>query len=154
MSNTAPINGTRPVCTRHPTANPTANISATTNTFRTRSASVRPARTAERAMGSDRNRSINPWLRSVASPIAVFSAPNVTVCTKIPGIRKSTYGTPGTWIAPPKTYRNSRTNSTGWMIEKTSRSGTRMICLINRVVMTHESPKMVPRRAAYWRAAA
>ncbi len=41
---------------------------------------------------------------SVARPIAVAIAPNTTVWTKIPGIRKSTYGIgPGTSIAPPKT---------------------------------------------------
>ena len=41
---------------------------------------------------------------SVARPIAVAIEPNTTVCTKIPGIRKSTYGTPRTEpIAPPNT---------------------------------------------------
>ena len=56
---------------RQPTRNPTTIISATTNTLRTRSASVRPASTAERAIGSERNRSIRPLFMSVASPIAV-----------------------------------------------------------------------------------
>ncbi len=63
------------------------HIKATTNTSRTRSAIVRPASTAERAIGSERNRSISPLRRSSASPTAVFTAPNATVCTKMPGIR-------------------------------------------------------------------
>jgi hypothetical protein len=33
----------------------------------------------------------------------VLMAPNVIVWAQMPGIRKSTYGTPGTEIAPPNT---------------------------------------------------
>ena len=47
-------------------------------------------RRAERAIGSERNRSMSPPWRSSARPIAVFIPPKATVCTKIPGIRKST----------------------------------------------------------------
>ena len=54
------------------------------------SASVRPASTAERAIGSERKRSIRPLLRSSDSPIAVTNPPNDIVWTMIPGIRKST----------------------------------------------------------------
>src|SRR4029077_3083911 len=54
-----------------PTMNPTRHISSTTNTLRTRSARVRPTSTAERAIGSERNRSIRPLLRSSASPTPV-----------------------------------------------------------------------------------
>ena len=43
-------------------------------------------------MGREWNRSINPLFTSVDRPIAVAIAPNTTVCVKIPGIRKSTYG--------------------------------------------------------------
>ena len=43
--------------------------------------------TAERAMGSDRNRSMSPLWRSSAMPMAVFWAPNSTVVTKIPAMR-------------------------------------------------------------------
>jgi hypothetical protein len=67
------------VCSRHPTRKPTAIIKMTTKTFRLRSAAVRPVRTAERAIGSARKRSISPLLRSVASPIAVAIAPKTTV---------------------------------------------------------------------------
>ena len=48
---------------------------------------VRPASTAERAIGSERKRSMRPLWRSSASPMAVFTAPKATVCTKMPGIR-------------------------------------------------------------------
>src|SRR5207247_121439 len=84
-------------------------------------------RTADRAMGSDRNRSSSPLLRSAARPMAAASEPNTTVCTKMPGIRKSTYDTrPGTLTAPPNTYRHSSTNITGWIVENTSSWGTRL----------------------------
>ena len=56
----------------------------------TTSASVRPASTAERDIGSERKRSIRPLLRSSASPSAVTKPPNAIVWTMIPGIRKST----------------------------------------------------------------
>ena len=72
---------------RKPTAKPTALMMITVKTLRTRSAVVRPASTAERAMGRARKRSIKPFWRSSASPTAVLTAPKVTVCTKTPGIR-------------------------------------------------------------------
>jgi len=50
-----------------------------------------------------RNRSISPPDRSSASPTPVWVDPKIAVCTKIPGIRKSMYFTPGTLMAPPKT---------------------------------------------------
>ena len=73
-----------------PTMKPTTHIRITTKKLRTKSAKVRPTSTAERAIGSDRNRSTRPLLRSSASPTPVVSAPNTIVCTKIPGIRKFT----------------------------------------------------------------
>ena len=48
---------------------------------------LRPASTAVRDIGSARNRSMSPFWRSSASPIAVDTAPKHTVCTKIPGMR-------------------------------------------------------------------
>ena len=53
------------------------------------SAMVRPARTAPRDIGSERKRSIRPFLRSSESPRAVTKPPNDIVWTRIPGIRKS-----------------------------------------------------------------
>ena len=55
--------------------------------LRTKSDIVRPARTAERAIGKDRNRSISPDFRSVARPIPVCVDPKIAVCTKMPGNR-------------------------------------------------------------------
>ena len=54
------------------------------------SASVRPASTEARAVGSERKRSIRPFLRSSARPSAVTNPPNAMFWTMIPGIRKST----------------------------------------------------------------
>jgi isocitrate dehydrogenase (NAD+) len=82
--------GPMPAWNRKPVAMPTPVMSSTTKRFRTESEMVRPASTADRAMGSDRNRSIIPPARSSASPIPVWVEPNTVVCTKIPGIRKST----------------------------------------------------------------
>ena len=83
----AAIVGSTPVWMRQPTRNPTTIIKITTKTLRVASAVVRPVSTADRAMGSAWNRSIRPDFTSEASPIAVAMAPNVTVCTKMPGIR-------------------------------------------------------------------
>src|SRR5215207_3944477 len=106
MIPTAPIRPQTFVPIVQPTMKPTTHIRMTTKKFRTRSASVRPTSTAERAIGSDRNRSMSPLLRSSASPTPVVSEPNTIVCTKMPGIRKFTYVCPGgrlPWIAPPNT---------------------------------------------------
>ncbi len=54
------------------------------------SAAVRPASTAERAIGSERNRSMMPFCRSSARPTPVCVDAKIAVCTKMPGIRKST----------------------------------------------------------------
>src|SRR5207244_2222539 len=58
--------GMNPPWKRNPMADPTAVISTTTKTLRTVSDSVRPASTAERAIGSERNRSTIPRERSAA----------------------------------------------------------------------------------------
>ena len=72
---------------RKPTASPTAVMMITVKTLRTMSAEVRPVSTAERDMGSARNRSMRPFWRSSARPMLVLTAPKATVCTKTPGIR-------------------------------------------------------------------
>jgi len=89
-SNISPIPAIRPntlVWMRQPTMKPTPTIKETTNTLRTRSASVRPASTAERDIGSDWNRSMRPLWRSSARPTPVWIDPNTTVCANTPGIR-------------------------------------------------------------------
>ena len=48
---------------------------------------VRPVRTAERDIGSERNRSMIPLLTSSVIPIAVVAAAKTIVWAKIPGIR-------------------------------------------------------------------
>ena len=80
----------RPVLKSKPTSSPTPSTTTSCTTFVLTSASVRPVRTAERAIGSDRKRSISPFFRSSESPSAVTKPPNAIVCTMIPGIRKST----------------------------------------------------------------
>ena len=85
-----------------------SSIRPMTNALRARSAKVRPASTAERAIGRDRNRSMTPLDRSSVSPSAVWPAPNVEIWTIRPGSRKMMY-LPSTiggrvWpIAPPNT---------------------------------------------------
>src|SRR6516225_505556 len=69
-----------------------------TNTFRRASARTRPASTAERAMTSDRNRSMSPLWRSSAMPMAVFWAPNSTVVTKIPAVSYTDYLMAGIFV--------------------------------------------------------
>ena len=63
------------------------HITNTTNVLRTRSEMVRPVRTADFAIGNERNRSTSPRCRSVARPIPVVVAPKMTVCAKMPAIR-------------------------------------------------------------------
>ena len=58
--------------------------------FVTTSASVRPASTAGRAIGSERKRSIRPLCRSSLRPSAVTKPPKAMFWTMIPGIRNST----------------------------------------------------------------
>ena len=70
---------------------------------------------------------MTPPCRSVAIPIAVVTDPNATVWMKMPGIRKFTYDSPGTVIAPPNTKRNINTKMIGWMLLNTSTSGVRSI---------------------------
>ena len=50
---------------------------------------MRPISTAERDIGSERNRSISPFCRSSASEAPVMVLPKTTVWAKMPGIRNS-----------------------------------------------------------------
>ncbi len=68
---------------------PTMIMIVSETTLVTTSAAVRPASTADRAMGSERKRSIRPLLRSSLSPIAVMKPPKAMLWVMIPGIRKS-----------------------------------------------------------------
>jgi hypothetical protein len=51
------------------------NITTSWKTFVTTSPSVRPVSSAERVIGSERNRSMSPFLRSSARPSAVTKPP-------------------------------------------------------------------------------
>ena len=57
--------------------------------LRSRCAPAWPPSTAPRAIGSERNRSMAPLLRSEASDIATPNAPNTSVWAKMPPIRNS-----------------------------------------------------------------
>ena len=69
---------------------PVTSRITTDRMFVTMSEKVRPASTAARAIGSERNRSIRPLWTSSFSPSAVTNPPNAMFCTMIPGIRNST----------------------------------------------------------------
>src|SRR5918996_3823397 len=129
----------------NPTRKPTAIISRTTKRLRTTSAHVRPASTADLAIGNERKRSTRPLARSSDRPMAVFIAPKATVWTKIPGIRKSTYSIGPTFTAPPKTYRNVSTKISGWIVENTMTAGTRVIARRFRQVIVIASARARPR---------
>ena len=58
--------------------------------LRVKSASVRPASTAERAVGRDRNRSMTPLMRSLCSPYAVVLAPKTANWARMPGMSQLT----------------------------------------------------------------
>ena len=50
---------------------------------------LRPATTADGAIGIERNRSVTPRSTSVATAVMVSPIPNTMVITKMPGIRNS-----------------------------------------------------------------
>jgi hypothetical protein len=69
---------------RQPTTRPVSDITTITSTLFSTSLVVRPTRTAERDIGSERNRSMTPFWMSSASPTPVSVAPKITVWAKIP----------------------------------------------------------------------
>ena len=73
-----------------PAAKPTANSTTSETQLSRMSENVRAVSTAARDIGSERNRSIRPFLTSSDSPSAVTNPPNAIDCTMMPGIRKST----------------------------------------------------------------
>jgi hypothetical protein len=109
--------------------------------FFARSDVVRPTRTAERAIGSDRNRSTRPLFMSSANPTAVVVAPKIAFWMKIPGIRNITYVNPAGRLVmlPANTNTNSSTNMIGCTSSKTSTVGIREICSRFRRITTMPS---------------
>jgi hypothetical protein len=65
---------------------PTTTITTSCARPLTMSPVVLPTRTAERAIGSDRKRSMIPFWMSVARPTPVNAELNITVCTKMPAM--------------------------------------------------------------------
>jgi len=78
-----------PVCTRQPMARPTAATTSAPRAWVSRSATVRPASTAARDIGSDRKRSISPVLMSVTRATAVPGAVPAMPMPSMPPIRYS-----------------------------------------------------------------
>jgi hypothetical protein len=78
-----------PASKRKPMIKPVASRTTSESRFVATSATVRPASTDARAVGSDRKRSMRPFVMSSASPSAVAKPPNAICWTIIPGIRKS-----------------------------------------------------------------
>jgi DNA-binding SARP family transcriptional activator len=88
---------------RKPRMYPRASSIAIAQVCLARSARIRPASGANRAIGNDRSRSKNPFSRSVDSPVAVFSVVNSEFCTMMPGSANSRYAFGEPPIAPPNT---------------------------------------------------
>ena len=81
-------------------------ISTTTKKLRTRSASVRPTSTAERAIGSERNRSIRPLLQVLGEPDAGGERAEhdgLHEDARHQEVDVRTAPPAGRWIAPPNT---------------------------------------------------
>ena len=76
-------------CQRQPTSSPQASSTARPRTELSMSAAPRPATTAERAIGIDRNRSVTPRAASVVTATMVASTPKSMVRANMPGIRNS-----------------------------------------------------------------
>ncbi len=73
-----------------PARNPTANSTTSDRQLSRMSDDVRALSTAARDIGSERKRSIRPFLTSSDRPSAVTNPPNAIDWTMMPGIRKST----------------------------------------------------------------
>jgi hypothetical protein len=78
-SATIAMAGTTPFENRNPTAYPTARTIRIVTVIRRVSATSRPARTAERAIGIARSRSMTPFFSSWASAMAVPKQANAAV---------------------------------------------------------------------------
>ncbi|CAM5339942.1 hypothetical protein SANTM175S_06879 [Streptomyces antimycoticus] len=78
-----------PPCQRQPIARPTPSRTNRPSADWSMSSTLRPARTAERAIGIERKRSMTPLLRSWVMASIVPSRPNTMVSASVPGTRKS-----------------------------------------------------------------
>ena len=90
ISSISPIAASQPVMPasgRKPTSRPTPIVIVVVKIAIPMSARMRPNTTAERDIGNDANRSINPSLASIARPSPVFMPPNTSPCTMMPATR-------------------------------------------------------------------
>ena len=149
-----PIAPTTPFWNLNPTRYATTITRSSRIRFLATSEVVRPTRTAERAIGSERNRSTRPFFMSSARPIAVVVEPKIAFCTKMPGIRNITYVKPGGRFAMfrANTIVNSRTNMIGCANSKTRAVGMRRICSRFRRITT--MPSATPYRTRVERSTA
>src|SRR5207245_3371594 len=98
---------------RHPTIKPVTDMTKIDVELKPMSLVVRPTRTAERAIGNDRNRSMIPLVMSSASPTPVKVEPKMTVWTNTPAMRYSRYETTGIFIELSNKYANRTSNLHG-----------------------------------------
>src|SRR3954451_10544614 len=88
---------------RQPTTRPVTTMTTIEIALSPTSAAVRPTSTADRLIGSERNRSMSPFWMSSAMLAPVMVDPKITVWARMPGSRHSTYAIPGIGTALPKT---------------------------------------------------
>ncbi len=104
-----------------------------------RLATLRPIRTEDREIGSDRKRSMMPFSTSAVIPEATTNAVNTIVCAWMPGNRNSRYDAPPpVAIDAPNTNANSSTNMMGCTVTSLSISGIRLVWIMLRFTMIHD----------------
>src|SRR5215207_11477852 len=88
-SPTASSDSTMLPCHRQPIESPQAAMTASPSAEPSMSAMLRPATTADGAMGMERKRSVTPLAASLETESMVLSGPNAMVMANIPGMRNS-----------------------------------------------------------------
>ncbi len=117
---------------------------------RTMSPSTAPNSGADRAIGSDRNRSKMPFWMSVLRFTPIVSDVNMIVCTMMPGSANSTYLPVEPAIAPPKMKTKSTVMMMGCTVTSMNCSGLRNIFVTVRLARMSESRiiRLPPRSVA------
>jgi hypothetical protein len=122
-SATAPSTPAAPCSTRKPSRNPTPSRIAIDQSWRTTSATMRPASGAERAMGRLRKRSNTPLVMSVFSAMPAFMVRNRAFWVMMPARPNWRYAWGDPAMAPPKTNANNSTNISGCRLRSPSSIG-------------------------------
>ena len=141
-----PIAPRNPFWNLKPTRYPTAITSRTRTRFVPRSEVVRPASTAERAIGSERNRSIKPCLQVLGqADRRSWSNRRSRSARRCPasGSRRSGCR-PRSWMAPPNTNRNSSTNMIGW-IDREHEQLSGCATILQQVALAHHDHAVAER---------